>query len=624
MSRRAARRARPTPVGRADVRHGRGRGRHRARNDFGRRRRVLIGVSAALLLAVFAVAWVGLRGLAARDELQSAIPLAREMKLALVEGDFEGAQRTLDTAAERSQRAVELTSDPVWRLFELVPVLGSNLTAVRELAGITDDMLDDVVGPALDAVGSLDPASLAPKDGAIDLAPIIEGVAVFTDAKATFDEIRQRTAAVEVGSAVGAVVDAKQRLSSLVESVAPEMETAGSIVPLVPDLLGASGPRNYVVTFMNSAEARALGGTALSFVPIAVDGGRITIGDPVQAGFGNFDRYDPGELRPVPEGFDDLFQYGSYGTFIPNATTRPDFTDAGPLISAMWSDNIGGEVDAVFALDLTALSYAMRGLEPTVLSNGAELSSDTIVSLLLNQIYLLFPEDNRTQDAFYAEVVSSVAGRLIGGQFEPESLIEGLVQASTERRLLAWSDREEEQAAFVALSLDGTLPVDDPAAPRLGVYFHDNVGSKMNYYLASAVQYGRVSCSDGVQTVQLTITLRNDIPAADPLSLGPSILGNWRKEGLDPGVQRLFVLVYAPPGASIANTAQDGVAVPTSGTHDGELVATRFTIEVAPGQTTTLSAAVTLPLPADGAPPTIETTPMVKPTSISPAADACA
>lgn len=623
MFRRAARRAHPTPVSRADVRHARGRGRHRVSRASSRRRSAIIVVVAVLLLGTSAVAWVGLRGLAARDELQSAIPLAGEMKLALVERDFEGAERTLHTAAERSQRAVELTSDPVWRLFEFVPVLGSNLTAVRELAGITDDMLDDVVGPGLDAVGSLDPASLAPKDGAIDLAPIIEGVAEFTDAKAAFDEIRQRTAAVEVGSAVGPVVEAKQRLSILVESVAPEVEAAGSIVPLVPDMLGASGPRNYVVTFMNSAEARALGGTALSFVPIAVDGGRITIGDPVQAGFGNFDRYDSGELRAVPDGVDELFQDGSYGTFIANATMRPDFADTGHLISDMWSDNIGGEVDAVFALDPTALSYAMRGLEPTVLSNGAELSSDTIVSLLLNEIYLLFPEDNRTQDAFYAEVVSSVAGRLIEGQFEPEPLIEGLVQASTERRLLAWSAREEEQAAFVALSLDGTLPVDDSSAPRLGVYFHDNVGSKMNYYLATSVQYGRVACSDGVQSLQITISLRNDI-SADPLSLGPSILGNWRSEGIDPGVQRLYVLVYAPPGSTIDNTAQDGAAVATSGTHDQDLVATRFTVKVLPGQSTTLSAAVTLPYSAGGSPPIIESTPMVKPTFLEALSDECA
>lgn len=66
--------------------------------DSGRRRWVaLIGVSAVLLLGVAAVACVGSRGFAAWDELQSAIPLARDMKVTLVKGDLEGVQGILDT-----------------------------------------------------------------------------------------------------------------------------------------------------------------------------------------------------------------------------------------------------------------------------------------------------------------------------------------------------------------------------------------------------------------------------------------------------------------------------------------------------------------------------------------------
>lgn len=574
-------------------------------------------VGSFVLLLVFVAAWVGIRGLAARAELMSALPEVRNVATLLVSQDFDGASESLARAQQSSENARGLVSDPIWRASEWVPWVGGNFTVVRELAEVTDDVLDEAVEPALDAARALDPASLRPVDGRIPLEPIVEAVDAAQIARDVIVDADSRVDASMQFDVIGPVERARTQLAEEIDDVLPQVRIAADAASLLPGMLGAEGPRNYLIMFMNNAELRALGGTALSFTTISIDNGAFTIGDAVPAGFNNFSRYEPGELRPVPEGVEDLYPLQSFGTYIPNVTMTPQFPIAADLARSMWLEDIGTPVDAVIGLDTAALSYAMRGLDDVPLADGSVLSSGNAVQLLLNDIYLRYPTEVETQDLLYGQAVSGIAGQVSSGSFEPGPLLEGLARAGREGRLLMWSTVAEEQALFEAADIDGAPPAATDERAEFGVYLQDGVGAKLNYYLDLNVGVRATDCSDGMQSYELALTVTNTIPPGRESDLGPSILGNFRAEGLAPGVQRLLVYVFAPPMAVLGDVFSDGDVLPSAGARDGSNPATRVTVELAPGESAELTTTVAITSSEAHEDLAILSTPLATPTEVS-------
>ena len=135
---------------------------------------------AVIGVAVIVVAggpWVGVHGLQAKAELESAQTLMTQLKAQALDQDIAGATTTYETLRAHSAKAQELTNDQIWRAAEVVPVLGRNLTAVRELAAVTNTVVTDAIDLLLQVASMITPASLAPKVGAIDLAPFRQAVA---------------------------------------------------------------------------------------------------------------------------------------------------------------------------------------------------------------------------------------------------------------------------------------------------------------------------------------------------------------------------------------------------------------------------------------------------------------
>ncbi len=62
-------------------------------------------------------------------------------------GDLAGAKSAADDIATQAARAADLTSDPVWRVAEWVPVAGANLAAVRIASAQLSAVADEAITP---------------------------------------------------------------------------------------------------------------------------------------------------------------------------------------------------------------------------------------------------------------------------------------------------------------------------------------------------------------------------------------------------------------------------------------------------------------------------------------------
>ena len=277
--------------------------------------------------------------------------------------------------------------------------------------------------------------------------------------------------------------------------------------------------------------------------------------------------------NPVPNGAEAVYPYGVFGTFIANATLRPSFTTAAEITQETWRQQCGYTVDGILSIDPVALGYILRATDPITLSSGDVLTSTSLVPFLLNTVYLRFNSgdsvaDNFEQDQIYDEAVSATFGRLTSGSLNPKVLIAALMQGWDERRVLYWSAHEDEQAQLAAIGLNGELPVSDVTTDRVGVYFQDHVGSKLNYYLQQSVHLATASCrDDDRQNYRVTVDFGSVVPA-DVGALSPSIVGQWEREGLRAGVQRMVVMLYAPPGSQIVGASLNGQPVALESLHD--------------------------------------------------------
>ena len=575
---------------------------------------VLLGVAAA---GAFAIAT---RAIEAKSELESAQALVPQLKTEAVALDIESATATFDVITGHTARAVDVTDDTVWRIGEFVPIIGKNLTVVRELAAVTDQVMADVAAPLIGVAGNIDPASFAPKDGAIDLQPLVDAEPAVQEATTGAAAAVAALGAIDTGGTISQVSGAKDQLVVLLDDLGPTLETLNTVLPLLPPALGSKAPRTYALMFQNPAEARSLGGTALSFALIRVDHGRIELVETRPAGFSNFDRYPEGVIA-VPDGAGEVYP-DFIGTFIANATTRPSFTTAAQITQETWKRQFGFPVDGVLSVDPVALGYILRATDPITLSTGDILTSESLVPFLLNDIYQRFDSgnytlDNREQDLVYAEAVDATFGRITGGPLDPNLLIEALLQGWDERRLLYWSANEAEQAQLAEIGLNGEIPTSDAETERVGLYFHDNVGAKINFYLTQAVRLSAASCGeDGLQSNRVSVDLTNSLDPSIVDSRTSSVLGNWQREGVQKGAQRIWSLLYAPPGAQMTGATIAGEPVPLADLHDAEFPVAKLTVTVPPGETVTVTYDF---VSAEAGEKTFEAqvTPMVNPATIT-------
>lgn len=495
---------------------------------------VAIGIGAALILLV---GWIGIRGLIAKSALESALPLVSQIKDDISAADLEAAQSTISTVADKAATARAMTSDPIWRAAESIPALGSNLRVFRELAEITDDITVNVMLPVAGLGDTLNPDTLKPVDGKIDVSLFESAVPVVDAAVASLADSYAAVQAVDTSGTLGPVADAQQRLQKMLKPIVPLAQQAAVVVQQVPSLLGADQKRNYLMVFQNNSEARALGGHAGSWVLISVDDGKIDLQQ--QQTVHDLDRTT---TPVVPLGPDVLSIWPGAATNPANTTAVPRLNVAAETARAFWNNKFGVQADAVIFLDPVALGYILGAVGDIELPTGDVITSENAADFLLNGVYLKYPL-NDDQDAIFGTIAKEVFGSITGGKFNPGKLIDGAMKSGREHRLLLWFFDEAQNAAFEPLPFFLETPAFTDDVATFGIYLQDNLGSKMTYYVAEKVELAQAQCAAGGAQYQVKVTIKNTVtPELGPTL--PSYVGR-----LNGGNFRVLLTIYAPPGS---------------------------------------------------------------------------
>src|SRR3954447_4229483 len=203
---------------------------------------------------------------------------------------------------------------------------------------------------------------------------------------------------------------AKASALKQVTTLATVGRTAQTMLRLTPGLVGANGPRTYLIAVLNPAELQGAGGSALNMLCIRFTRGHMEI---LKSGstFDLTNQNTPTHFTPVP---DDPWMAGSTSEVLAAVDASPDFRTSGQELMRGYTAQFGVKLNGVIALDPIALQHLMREIPPITTPGYGQVTADNIVPTVLVDSYTKFP--NFYQRHIYNDqLMTTLLHRILGG-----------------------------------------------------------------------------------------------------------------------------------------------------------------------------------------------------------------
>lgn len=532
--------------------------------------------------------------------------------------------QTASTIEQRVQRRASSASgavdDPIWTVWSHFPFVGRSLTTLRGITHATDAVANKVLPPVVEL--SAQARGIRSADGNVDTARLAAAATTLSAARRGLD----RAAADLTGlpdTFLPPLDHVRDDLQRRVAGLHQPLAGLEAVTRVGPAMLGANGPRHYLLAVLNLAESRASGGIVGAYAVLTADHGHLTldhvasdttllptataVADDLPAWYKQ--RYDPYDARRDWR----------------EVTLTPDFPSAAHVMAAMWEQvhpaGTPADLDGVIAVDPVTLADLLAVTGPMTTSDGHRLTKDNAVAFVLRDAYAIY-QSKEDRSAALTETAKLVFRAVTSGGANTVRLAAALAHATSDQHLQVFSTHPDEEAVLRGTQIAGELP--DGAAPFLEVVTQDFGGDKLSYYLRREVTYqGRLSDAlvdqgNGYQAVEdatLTVTLTNTAPASGL----PEYVTT--RPDLPPGTsvpvgQLLSQLeIYLGPGTTVSSATKDGKRVDFSGALENELtvLATRYTLD--PGQSTTFVLHLSQPT-IPGVPLTYRQQPLVTPDTV--------
>jgi hypothetical protein len=500
-------------------------------------------VGALAVVAAWLV-FVALALVRARSDLvagRAAAEAARRRPPAtLVEG---GSLADLQTALSRFTAARARLRSPALLPVRVIPFVGRQ---VRE-ADTVSHAAAQLAGIGLDGVRS---------GRRIVGAPHTEGpqrVQLARDLAALAESTQRRLERIDIGPSsllIPPVADARRQIERELTGVQSGVARGAVAARAISGLL--AGPRRYLIFAGNNAEMRAGAGMFLSVGEMEAADGHVRL-----AGMTSVINV------PVPSGAVPLTgdMAGRWGWLEPNNDWRnlmlsPRFATSAELASQMWVATGHPPVDGVLVLDPVALQGILQATGPVSVA-GRTVGAEQVVSELLHDQYARFPQlvDRPERRDELAELASAAVSKLESGNWSAATLGEGLARGARGRHVLAWSSRPDEQRAWEAAGVSGTVDRSTllPAVISRG-------GNKVDQFLSVRADLHLQPSGDHTDA-RLELRVHNGIPPGEVQYIAGPHFGTGLHDGDYLGIAA-FTIPGDASGARIEGVSDLAVAGP--------------------------------------------------------------
>jgi len=481
--------------------------------DLVRRPEARWGGLAVLLLTVIFVGWLGYGAMHAKSSLEQSRNFAQQSKDALLSGKADDGTRFAENAEFFARQARSSTHSLAWNIAAAVPWLGSPFKAGQQISDVVVGLTADVLKPAAKAGAGISPDTLF-ANGRVNLQLLRAKEPALAALSTDATRLDAQATAITKPAFISALGDARTQLQDQTSDIAELFRNTALAARLAPSMMGADGPRTYLVGFQNNAEARGTGGLLGGFGVMQFDNGK-PAAETLASNIAIEGASAAIDLGPE---FNEQYAFTNPYTDFRNSNLSSHFPYAAQIWKSMWEQQSGRRVDGVIITDPVALSYLLGALGPVTMPDGEVITQDNVVELTLSTAYVRFPSQGDREKArkeYLQAIATEVVKKLTGPIQSPRKLLDALGRAVSERRIAVWSSSPTEQQLLEETPLAYAIP-DDPA-PYAAVVINNLAGNKMDYYLKREIEYAADGCDGDIRNSTITVRLANTADPNKPL-----------------------------------------------------------------------------------------------------------
>jgi len=323
---------------------------------------------------------------------------------------------------------------------------------------------------------------------------------------------------------------------------------------VLPELLGADGPRTYLVLAQNNHELRATGGFISGVGLVRVENGQVT-----ELHFQ--DSYAVDDLsQPHPPAPDPLRRLmGSSLLFLRDANWWPNFATSAQMAVDLYRQDQGQDIDGVLAVDLTSLQLLLRATGPLALPGYERpVGSDNLIETVMDywQAPRLSAPGKERSDWWQhrkdvaADLMATLVPYLMDSTpvSDLPTLAAAIGQAFQERHLAFYVNTQSGQVLLEDLGWSGNL------RPTEGDYLlvvDSNVGfNKVNPNIEQTIDYGITLDPSGTGTSHLVLSYRHLVQRPTPACRHESYYGDEYADLMERCYWD-YLRVYLPAGSEV-------------------------------------------------------------------------
>jgi len=474
------------------------------------------GALAAFLIAAIFIGWLGIQGLTAKSNLEKARDSAEQAKDALLSGKSEDATRFAENAQFHARQAQAATHSVPWNIAAAVPLLGSPLKTTQQISDVVVGLADDVLLPGATMGAGLSPDNLI--DGTrINLKLLREEGPRLSELSAAAAKLDAKAQAISNPAYLSLIRDARSQLQDQTSRLAKLLGNTAMAAKLAPSMLGADGPRNYLMAFQTNVEARGTGGILGAFGILRFEDGKPiveTLAPNTSLRTSLLAEANADADVDLGPEFDATYGWTNPYTDFRNSNMSAHFPYAAQIWKSMWERSMSGRdsgitLDGVVSMDLIAMSYILGALGPVTMPDGELVTQDNVVELTGNTVYIRFPlaTEQLQRKEYLQNIAREIVKKATGQITAPRKLLDALGRAASEGRISVWSASLSDQELIEKTPLGHAIP-DDPA-PYAQVVINNLAGNKMDYYLKREIEFAADGCDADMRNSTVTVRLTN-------------------------------------------------------------------------------------------------------------------
>jgi hypothetical protein len=456
---------------------------------------------ALLLLLLAFLLWAGLKAWRVAGAARSLLAVEDEAR-ALAAGGLAGLDAGAAEALLLGARADVVTlrdelafARPIAPYLGWLPRFGPTLVAAPHLL----DMADGGTEAAVLAVGNLKPALATVQGegfGMDSLGELLPTLAAAGPALQEAGAALDRTVAAR--AELAAAVPAEQlpwrvrQLLAVADEWLPLGQSGLRLAPYLPALLGADGPRRYLIMAQNEDELRATGGFLTGAGVVTVENGRI-------ADLHFRDSSDVDNIAAKPYDFppQPLYDFMGLEVFVfRDANYWPDFPTSARKAMDLYAYGLGIEpLDGAIAIDQEFLRLLVEATGPVPIPDSEQvINANNLLKMLREARDIQEGQEvgewvlNRKAflGGFAAAIQAKVETEF--GNIDLPKLARNMSAAANSRHLSIYLRDPDAAAALAATGWDGRLPSAPPGDFIMAV--DTNVGyNKVNLLVERTLTY---------------------------------------------------------------------------------------------------------------------------------------